>query len=136
MTVETSNTWVDKFRTQSNSDAELQAHGKFYSCSFLLDMQEHRYLVRMHRGKVEEILVDPSDLDERYQFVIRASADTWRKFSQPTPPRHHNRLRRIAGPRGSTTHRGQRPLRGISTSTQSIMTYAESSIRSMASAVL
>jgi len=86
MAVGTSTTWVDKFRNQSDSDAELQAHGKFYSCSFLLDMQEHRYLVRMHRGKVEEILVDPGDLDERYQFAIRASADTWRKFSQPTPP--------------------------------------------------
>lgn len=86
MTVATSNTWVDKFRSQSDSDAELQAHGKFYSCSFLLDAEEHRYLVRMHNGKVEELLVDPGPLDERYQFAIRASADTWRKFSQPTPP--------------------------------------------------
>lgn len=86
MAVDTSNTWVDKFRSQNDSDAELQAHGKFYSCSFLLDAEEHRYLVRMHKGKVEEILVDPGPLDERYQFAIRASADTWRKFSQPTPP--------------------------------------------------
>jgi len=86
MTVAPSNTWVDKFRSQSDSDTELQAHGKFYSCSFLLDAQEHRYLVRMHNGKVEELLVDPGPLDERYQFAIRASADTWRKFSQPTPP--------------------------------------------------
>jgi hypothetical protein len=86
MTVATSNTWVDKFRSQSDSDTELQAYGKFYSCSFLLDAQEHRYLVRMHHGKVEELLVDPGPLDERYQFAIRASADTWRKFSQPTPP--------------------------------------------------
>lgn len=86
MTVATSNAWVDKFRSQSDSDTELQAHGKFYSCSFLLDAQEHRYLVRMHHGKVEELLVDPGPLDERYQFAIRASADTWRKFSQPIPP--------------------------------------------------
>jgi hypothetical protein len=86
MAVDTSTTWVEKFRSQNDSDAELQANGKFYSCAFLLDMQEHRYLVRMHRGKVEDILVDPGDLDERYQFAIRASADTWRKFSQPTPP--------------------------------------------------
>ena len=86
MAVDTSNIWVDKFRSQSDSDAELQAQGKFYSCSFLLDAEEHRFLVRMHNGKVEEILVDPGPLDERYQFAIRASADTWRKFSQPTPP--------------------------------------------------
>lgn len=86
MAIDTSTSWVEKFRTQSNSDAELQTHGKFYSCSFLLDMQEHRYLLRMHAGKVEEILVDPGPLDERYHFAIRASAETWRKFSQPTPP--------------------------------------------------
>lgn len=86
MAVDNSNIWADNFRSQSNSDAELQAHGKFYSCSFLLDAEQHQFLVRMHDGKVEEILVDPGPLDERYQFAIRASADTWRKFSQPTPP--------------------------------------------------
>jgi hypothetical protein len=86
MAVNTSNPWVEKFRSVSDSDPELQAHGTFYSCSFLLDMGEHRYLMRMQRGKVDEILVDPGDLDERYQFAIRASADTWRKFSQTTPP--------------------------------------------------
>lgn len=86
MTTSAPTTWVEKFRNQSNSDAELQANGKFYSCAFLLDAEEHRYLIRMHDGKVEEIAVDPGPLDERYQFAIRASADTWRKFSQPTPP--------------------------------------------------
>ncbi len=86
MAVDTSNAWVQKFRSQSDSDPELQAHGKFYSCAFLLDAEQHRYIVRMHRGKVEDIVVDPEALDERYQFAIRASADTWRKFSEPTPP--------------------------------------------------
>ena len=78
--------WVEKFRRTSDGDKELQAHGKFFSCSFLLDMQEHRYLIHVAEGKVKEILVDPGDLDARYQFTIRASADTWRKFAQPTPP--------------------------------------------------
>jgi hypothetical protein len=53
-------------------------------------MGEHRYVVRVHRGKVEEIAADPGPLDERYQFAIRASADTWRKFAQPVPePMYH-----------------------------------------------
>ena len=86
MTTSAPTTWVENFRNQSNSDAELQANGQFYSCAFLLDAEEHRYLIHMHDGKVEEIAVDPGPLDERYQFMIRASADTWRKFSQPTPP--------------------------------------------------
>jgi hypothetical protein len=80
------NGWVDSFRRASDEDAELQAHGKYYSCAFLLDMEKHSYLVKMHAGKVEEVLVDPGPLDDRYQFVIRASAETWRKFGQETPP--------------------------------------------------
>lgn len=86
MTVETAQGWVEEFRRASDEDEELRAHGKFYSCSFLLDMEEHSYQVRMHAGKVEEILVDPGPLDERYQFAIRASAETWRNFGKEMPP--------------------------------------------------
>ena len=78
--------WVDTFRRASDEDAELQAHGKYYSCAFLLGMEEHSYLVKMSGGKVEDVLVDPGPLDNRYQFAIRASAETWRKFGQETPP--------------------------------------------------
>ena len=80
------NGWVDTFRRASDEDAELQAHGKYYSCAFLLGMEVHSYLVKMNGGKVEDVLVDPGPLDARYQFAIRASAETWRKFGQETPP--------------------------------------------------
>ncbi len=88
MSVETDTVqnWVGEFTRASNEDPELQAHGKFYTCSFLLDMEEHTFQVAMHSGEVEEILVDPGPLDKRYQFVIRASAETWRKFGKETPP--------------------------------------------------
>ena len=84
------NGWAESFRRATDEDAVLQAHGKYYTCAFLLDMEEHVYFVQMHAGKVEEILADPGPLDERYQFLIRASADTWRKFAQePPPPMYH-----------------------------------------------
>ncbi len=88
MTVETDTVqnWVDEYTRASNEDPELQAHGRFYTCSFLLDMEEHTFEVAMHSGKVEEILVDPTDLDARYHFLVRASAETWRNFGQETPP--------------------------------------------------
>lgn len=86
MTVETAQNWVEEFKRTSNEDTELQAHGKFYTCSFLLDMEEHTFQVIMDRGKVEEIIVDPGPLDERYQFIIRASAETWRNFGKEIPP--------------------------------------------------
>ncbi len=86
MPVGTAEAWADEFRRVSDEDPELQAHGKYYSCSFLLDMEEHQLQVVMHAGKAEEILVNPGPLDERYQFMIRASAETWRNFAQETPP--------------------------------------------------
>lgn len=78
--------WATAFRRASDEDEELQAHGKHYSCAYVLDMEEHSYLVKMHEGKVEDVLVDPGPLDERYQFALRASAETWRNFGEETPP--------------------------------------------------
>ena len=86
MAVDTAQNWVEEFRRTSDEDEELQAHGKYYSCNYLLDMEEHQFLVSMHAGKVEEILIDPGPLDARFQFIIRASAETWRNFAKEIPP--------------------------------------------------
>ena len=91
MTVDTSRSdtaqsWADEFRRASDGDAELQAHGKYFTCSYLLDMEEHKLQVVMNAGKVEEILIDPGPLDRGYQFIIRASAETWRNFGKEVPP--------------------------------------------------
>ena len=86
MVVDTAQKWVEEFRRISDEDEELQAHGKYYSCNYLLDMEEHQFLISMHAGKVEEILIDPGPLDARFQFIIRASAETWRNFAKEIPP--------------------------------------------------
>ncbi|MGV9251085.1 hypothetical protein [Streptomyces sp. NPDC003697] len=85
MTSATTTGAVEEFRRLSDDDPELQAHGRYYSCSFLLDMDRHRFLVRMHRGKVEELITDPEPL-AAYDFAIRADAETWQGFCQETPP--------------------------------------------------
>lgn len=77
--------WATEFTQVCNQDDELAAHGKHFSCAFQLVMGERTFLIVMHRGKVEDILVDPGPLDERYQFQIRASADTWREFGKKEP---------------------------------------------------
>lgn len=78
--------WAHEFREISNSDPELRAHGRYFSCSYLLDSGEHRVVVQMYKGRVDDIVIDPGPLDEHYQFAIRASPDTWRKFAQKEPP--------------------------------------------------
>jgi hypothetical protein len=59
--------------------------GKYFTCSYLLDMENAKAIVEMDDGKVKNINTDPAPLDH-YQFAIRASAATWRKFGSKMPP--------------------------------------------------
>lgn len=77
--------WVDAFRAANDQDKEIQAHGKYFTCSYLLDMEEHSFVVRMNAGRVAEVAVDPGPLDAPYQFAIKASAATWREFGTEMP---------------------------------------------------
>jgi hypothetical protein len=77
--------WAQSFQSASNDDPEIQAHGKFFSCSYLLDMTDHRFVVRVESGRVTGVAVDPGPLDVPYQFAIRASAETWQGFGVPVP---------------------------------------------------
>ncbi|MFG2301253.1 hypothetical protein [Actinacidiphila glaucinigra] len=89
MTTATTQGPVEEFRRLSDGDAELRAHGAYFSCSYLLDMERHAFLVRMHRGRVEDLVVDPEPLTA-YDFAIRAGAATWREFCSPVPkPMYH-----------------------------------------------
>lgn len=78
--------WVRAFTDASDNDPEIQAHGKYFTCAYLLDMQEHRVAVWMVAGKVAAVAVDPDRLGVGYQFLLRASADTWRNFGTEVPP--------------------------------------------------
>lgn len=82
--------WVQEFTDANDQDPEIQAHGKYFTCSYLLDMAEHTFVVRMVSGRIAEIAVDPGPIDVPYQFAIRASSETWRGFGEAVPaPMHH-----------------------------------------------
>lgn len=82
--------WADAFRAATDADAELQAHGRHYSCAFQLDMEQRRVHVTMHRGAVEQLAIDPPPLLASCDFGLRASAETWRRMAQPVPePMYH-----------------------------------------------
>ncbi|WP_028932585.1 hypothetical protein [Pseudonocardia spinosispora] len=82
--------WARAFTDATNNDREIQAHGKYFTCSYLLDMADHTFVVRLVSGQVTDLAVDPGPLDVPYQFAIRASADTWRNFGTPVPaPMYH-----------------------------------------------
>jgi hypothetical protein len=76
--------WAQEFSRATDEDREIGAHGKYYSCSYLLDMAEQKVIVDMHRGKVENINLDPAPLDA-YDFAVRAPAATWRGMGEAVP---------------------------------------------------
>ncbi|HVL31835.1 MAG TPA: hypothetical protein VM299_06325 [Solirubrobacteraceae bacterium] len=76
--------WADEFSRINNDDPELNAHGKYFSCSYMLDMEDRRVIVDMHKGRVENINLDPEPLDA-YQFALRAPAETWRGMGESMP---------------------------------------------------
>jgi hypothetical protein len=76
--------WAEAFAEASNTDAEIQAHGKYFTCSYLLDAVEHSYVIQVRSGHTQ-VAVDPGPLDVPYQFAIRASAETWREFGVAVP---------------------------------------------------
>ena len=77
--------WAASFRKLTDSDETIQSMGKYFTCSYLLDMEVTKVIVQMDDGKVKDINVDPAPLDA-YQFAIRASAKTWRGFGSRIPP--------------------------------------------------
>jgi hypothetical protein len=77
--------WADAFAEASNTDPEIQAHGRYFTCSYLLDATERSYVVEVQSGRVTNVAVDPGPLDVPYDFAIRASAETWRGFGEPVP---------------------------------------------------
>jgi hypothetical protein len=82
--------WARTFVETSNNDPELEAHGKYYTCTYLLDMEDHTIVVWMMAGQIAEMAVDTGPLDVPYQFLVRASAATWREFGAPNPaPMYH-----------------------------------------------
>ncbi|MDC3020736.1 hypothetical protein OAZ87_00700 [Candidatus Pelagibacter sp.] len=88
MSVELEN-WAKKYEELTNSDETIGAMAKYYTCSFMFDMEKAKIIIEMHDGKVKNININPSPLDP-YDFALRASANTWKEFGQPMPkPMYH-----------------------------------------------
>ena len=81
--------WAKKYEEATNSDETIGAMAKYYTCSFMFDMDKAKVIIEMHDGKVKNINTNPGPLDP-YDFALRASANTWKEFSQPMPkPMYH-----------------------------------------------
>ena len=81
--------WAKKYEDLTNNDDTIGAMAKYYTCTFMFDMEKAKVIIEMHDGKVKKINTNPSTLDP-YDFALRASANTWKEFGQPIPkPMYH-----------------------------------------------
>ena len=81
--------WAKKYEELTNSADTIGAMAKYYTCSFMFDMEKAKVIIEMHDGKVKNINTKPAPLDP-YDFALRASVQTWREFGQPMPkPMYH-----------------------------------------------
>jgi hypothetical protein len=77
--------WIEGFRDRVNDDAEMRLIGDWFSTSISLSFGDRRYVLRLDRGRIAEIVAEPR-LDTRAQFGFRAPLEVWRNYLSPTPP--------------------------------------------------
>ena len=69
----------------ANAKPWLVHRGRFLDVSFLLEVGDAAYLVRIHYGRVEAVDEGPFVMP-RWTFALRASEKAWATFWQPLPP--------------------------------------------------
>jgi hypothetical protein len=73
-----------------NDDDWLTYRGRYLDTTFLLEVGDQPYLVRIHNGRVESVISGPFVMP-RWSFALRASKEAWEKFWQPLPePGYHD----------------------------------------------
>ena len=47
--------WAKKYEELTNSDETIGAMAKYYTCTFMFDMEKAKVIIEMHDGKVKNI---------------------------------------------------------------------------------
>ena len=55
--------WAEKFRLATESDPIIQSYAKYYTCDFLLGLEELRVGVQMRDGQMHNIEINPAPLE-------------------------------------------------------------------------
>lgn len=76
---------VEQFRNAMNNDAEFKLAARFMSEDVLLEVDDSRCIVKIRDGEVTEIKLNPPS-NEHWSFSIKATAKSWDKLLQPSPP--------------------------------------------------
>jgi hypothetical protein len=76
---------IESLAAMANADQWLVHRGRFLDVTFLLQIGDTPYLVRIHRGRVESFDKGPF-VQPRWTFALRGSNEVWETFWTPLPP--------------------------------------------------
>lgn len=76
---------IDRLATLANADDWLVHRGRYIDVTLLVEVGATSYLVRIHRGRVEQVDKGPLIMP-RWTFALRASDQAWSAFWSALPP--------------------------------------------------
>jgi hypothetical protein len=74
-----------------NADERLIWKGRFIDTSFLVEIGETSYLIKVSEGRIASVRRGPFVMPS-WSFALRASRETWDRFWLPLPPPGWNDL--------------------------------------------
>ena len=82
---------LDQISILVNDDAFLQRKGRFVNCVLMVESGGSRYRLTIRSGKIESVETGLLIM-ARYDWLMRASVDTWSRFWEPAPAPGYNDL--------------------------------------------
>jgi hypothetical protein len=82
---------IERIAELVNADERLVRRGRFLSTTFLLEVGDDGYLVRIADGRVAAVTKGPFVTPD-YSFALRAPREAWETFWRKLPPPGFNDL--------------------------------------------
>ena len=80
---------IEKIADLVNSDSNRVRRGRFLSTTFLMEVGDQGYLVKIIEGRIVSITPGPF-VTPNYSFALRAPRDEWERFWKKVPAPGHN----------------------------------------------
>jgi len=82
---------IERMAELVNADERLVHRGRFVDTTFLLELGDAGYLIRIVDGRIVTVTAGPV-LTPNYSFALRAPREAWETFWQRLPPPGFNDL--------------------------------------------
>jgi len=82
---------IERLAELVNADEKLVRRGRFVHTTFLIEVGDTGYLVRIVDGRIAAVTPGPF-ITPNYSFALRAPRDAWETFWQDLPPPGFNDL--------------------------------------------